>query len=169
MDEKNIEEVVEKTPNDLVTIYINNLMGISCAKNETEHYRRILQSINIGSALLPEEYTELKGEVRKIMTDRKTYPEERRMELMEGKYYRLGSNKTGSISVFPDELEVGSIEAINQQCNTLIPRLKEIDFDIFDVLIKERIIKKKSAETEMNETISDICRKKLEEKTHGLE
>jgi len=163
------EEKVEKREEvkDLHSIYMENLLDMSKTESEQSYYRHVLQSINIGRVLLPEKYDKLKKQAEYLIKSRETYPDKRQMELTEGKYYRLGSKGTGSIMARPEELEKGLSEAINQQCNELTPFLKEIDNQIFEILVNEEVIRGKRPEIE--EFILEKFMKKMRAKNNGNE
>lgn len=144
-------------PTDLSSLYMENLSAMSEANTEEQYYRHVLQSINLGRALLPDKYEKLKNKAGELIQSRSTYPSRRQMELTENRYYRLGGKNTGSIIVRPDELEEGIREALNQQCSELTPYLKEIDNEIFLKLTEDGWIKREdSTYTLKKELIKNI-------------
>lgn len=165
-EQEHKEKKQEKEPaKDLVQIYMDNLRRMSEVESASMHYRLLIQSINIGKALL-REHEELKQKASKFLESSNNYPEERQMELTEGRYYRMGGKGTGSIVVRPEELEIGAMEAINQQSDLLMPKLKLIDNQIFTALIEEGWIKRKNQD--MKEYMDQILFKKLK-KRFGVE
>lgn len=162
-DKDNTEEKSKKkdSPKDLSSLYMENLLAMSESTTEESYYRHILQSINIGRVLLPKKYDKLKKKASELIKSRDTYPSRRQMELTEGRYYRLGGKNTGSIIVRPDELENGAIEALNQQCSELTPFLKEVDNEIFEILVDEHKLKQRSVKDSieqnmMSELLEDL-------------
>lgn len=161
-----LERVEEKqrvkdkdSPLDLCSLYMDNLLDMSKAETEEQYYRHLLQSVNIGCALLPDSEAQLKERARRTIQSRRMYPANRQMELTEQRYYRLGAKSTGSIIVRPEELQAGATEAINQQCSELTPLLKEIDNRIFHALVDANVIKRKI--TSIDEMIEQRVKKKL--------
>lgn len=137
---------------DILTLYMRNLETMSKSINEEQYYRCVLQSINLGKALLSNEHSELKQKATQMLLNKLNYPHKRQMTLTESSspkpYYRMGSSETGAITVRPEEIDVGNQEAINQQCNEIVPRLKEIEIIIFETLIKDKVIKGKPIDLE---------------------
>jgi hypothetical protein len=85
----------------------------------------------------------LKKEAQALISESKQYLKTRNVEyeMIQGIIsYRITGDEIGVIRVRPEDIDKGQLEAINQDCDRILPRLTEMDSKISEVLIREEII-----------------------------
>lgn len=135
------ENKIVKKPNDLLSIYMENRNNLSSEGSFHLSYMILLSLIDMGKEMLPNSESALRNKAEKILMDEKSYPSSREMNISAG-FYRLGagSTKIGQIIVRPEDLDSGIAEMQNQQAMKIIPSLKQIDSQIFQSLVKYKIV-----------------------------
>jgi len=144
MENQNEEKEIYKkwVPKDASSLYMENRLGLINAEDEYDQYKRIMESINLGSALL-ENGNPLKKEAEDALTNETNYLPKRKMELTSDRVYSIstsGEQTSGIVKVRPEELEKGERCILNQQAERLIWKLRIIDNRIFQELTNKGII-----------------------------
>ena len=154
-----------EAPRDLHELYMKLRAQLSSSKTFHSYYMKMISIVDIGSQLLPPEYTSLSDEVGKYISSEAAFPGKRQME-RSGNMYRMGNDNTGLILVNERDIEIGLREALEQQTSRIIPKLKTYDTKILRVLIAARIVEKKRPILEdilINETMDELSDKIMEQ------
>ena len=139
---KPLEKMREESK-DLVTLYLRNLNRMLGEGDAKKLYGYILYSIRIGKTMLPQEYTELKKKANDLLSDKKTYPGNRDIKLIDGDYVLSSDEGSGSLRLKGDNPEVfkgGNDDVITQQMTKIIPQLEPIEGEIRETLIEAKVI-----------------------------
>lgn len=164
MSDKSKEEP-KKDIKDVVSLYMEIRQSILKAENEYDYYNRMIESINVGSSLLPES-SPLRSEAERLLSDSENFISKYQMDFFDSrKLYgvSIGGSRLGKITVRPEELEIGERCIRNQFSSLLIGKYKILDKKIFDELVKENILRRKTFD------IGDYLSKDLIEKFLGEE
>ena len=131
-------------PESLTDLYMENRKQMLECDNEYIYYRHLIESINIGYALLGDS-NGLGDDIRKALNNKDNYPRSRNMDYKSSSHVytcSTGDDVTGKVTVRPEELELGETSLRNQQANAIVQRLTPIDRKIFVTLIRKGWIKK---------------------------
>jgi len=164
MDEQ-LPETKPKTFDSLTELYMENRRGMLECVDEYSYYRRLMESITIGQAILGNG-SPLTKEIEESLKDEGNYLKQRNMDYKSSsRIYTCstGDDKTGEISVRPEELKMGEDSLRNQQSNIIIKKLSSLDRRIFITLIEKGWIKKLS----IDDTIEQDILKGLTEELDG--
>ncbi len=151
----------EDKPKDLVTIFLDNLDKLSKTESSYEEYKLLRTNINIGKIILnKQEHNHLKQEITNFLKSDNTYLTNRDIELQDmGRYYKCGGPNSGNVYVKPDELEIGTKDAINQECDKKLPGLIEMHDKLFEAIVEEGWIKREVPE--IDDMLDDIIRQEI--------
>lgn len=144
MTEEKIDKP-KKEVNDVVSLYMEIRQSLLKAENEYDYYNRMIESISIGSSLLPPN-SELRSNAESLLANSDNFVSKYQMDYFDSrKIYgvSIGGSKLGKVTVRPEELEIGERCIRNQFSSILIGRYKILDKKIFDELVKAGILRKK--------------------------
>lgn len=156
MEENTIEEKKESKEaiKDMVSLYFIVREKINDVTESYKNYELLIESISIGMSLISDK--ELKLKIEDFLKDSRNYPKITDMQFQtSSRTYSIGTGQSGIISVRPEDLEVGKKHLVDQQCNSIIPRLRVLDNKVMSKLIEEKIIPSKK------ETMGDMFIKRF--------
>lgn len=145
----------DKVPDSLIELYMNNRQGMLECVDEYTYYRRLMESISIGKAIIGDN-----NGISEDIDHEDYYPKTRNMDYKSSSHVytcSTGDGITGKVSVRPEELTQGEQSLRNQQANVIIQRLVPIDRKIFTYLIEKGWIKKLTLKANIErDLISDL-------------
>jgi hypothetical protein len=134
-------------------LYLESRMRMLEAESEYSLYRLLVECIEIGASMLKD--NTLREKVAKTLSADGNYLEKYNISYQDRKVYQLstGSERIGKITCRPEDLEF-SKEAIREQLSSLIiAKLKPLNNEIFNQLIKEGIIRVVSVDEEFEQKL----------------
>jgi len=156
-EEKKIKVEERKPTRDAVSHYFVVREKLIDAKDSYSNYELMMESISIGSSLIKDE--ELKKCASDFLENNSNYPKITDMEYQSNHVYSVGSGTSGTITVRPEDLEIGRQHLLDQQCNNIIPKLRILDNKILSHLINDGIIPK----MDIGQTIIKKLKEELDE------
>jgi len=159
---------VKKTKENIESLsdlYMINRREMLESSTSFNLYNRLMESISIGDALLGEGHT-YSDKVNSLLSDSENYPKSRDMDYKSTqKMYTCsaGDGNTGRINVRPEELEIGENSLINQQCNSIIRKIKPIDRNLFMLIVKKGLVKRMTLKEAIEKDIGNDLLEDLNE------
>ncbi len=142
-DEKGNIDRTEENPQDLIGLWMQTRLLYSKAKSSQERYYCLIDCLDYGIAMLPDSEDTLRQDATTLISETKEYLKTRDIEYeaVAGVVsYRITGEEIGSIRVRPEDLEKGQLEAINQDCDRILPALKAMESKVMKALVKREII-----------------------------
>lgn len=133
----------EQIPQDIQTLWMKTRLLYSEAKNSQERYYRLLDCLDLGIAMLPDSESKLREEAELLISQARQYPHTRNIEYENTRgypVYRITGDEIGVINVAPQDIEKGQLEAMNQNCDRILPVIKKIETRVMGVLVKKDIL-----------------------------
>jgi len=150
-DEKDNIDRTDDNPQDLISLWMKTRLLYSQAKTSQERYYLLIDCLDYGIAMLPDAEKQLREEATDLISETKQYLKTRDVEyetITGIVSYRITGDEIGSIRVRPEDLEKGQLEAINQDCDRILPALKAMESNVMKALVKHEIIVIKKWEPE---------------------
>lgn len=164
MEEQKQPKPKKTQPDNLVELYMDNRQGMLECPDEYSYYRRLMESISIGYAIIGDD-NGFSSDIKNTLNNKDNYPKSRNMDYKSSTHIytcSTGDGRTGKVTVRPEELPQGELSLRNQQANIIIQRLIPIDRKIFIYLINKGWIKKLS----MKENIERDLIKDMADELH---
>jgi len=163
-EKENIDQTEkEDIPQDLCSMWTKRRLLYFNARTSQDRYNCLKDCLELGIAMLPDEEQTLREKATALISQIKQYLGSRDVEYEAVRgvpTYRITGENIGKIVVRPEDFEKGQQEAINQNCDRILPKITEIESEVMIALVKHGILVPRKWEPE--DLFTDRYYKKLQ-------
>jgi len=134
----------ENRPKDLASLWMQNRMSMIQDDAASQQYSHLLISVEMGISML-EKHDDLRRRGIDFLKNSRSKMGERQVEYSTSKQiYTISGASTGTIRMRPEDLNIGIMEAVNQQAESELTDAWNMSLEVTRALVEEGLLRRKT-------------------------